>query len=192
MFVTAVARRAGRARLRPPVARVPRAGGGLLRRAHATARYTSSVQQAVASGRDLWGGAPAPRARRPDLRRRAQVPARRSPGDAVGGAAADRERLVLPPAVVPVHARTARPSSRCTSRTAARSSRGASAAPSLSVFVGAGQRALRLVPGPPAAGAAGGGLPADPADLLHRRERASATGRSRSSVARTARTARAR
>ena len=43
------------------------------------------------------------------------------------GTAADHERLLLPPALVPVHARTDRPSSRCTSPTAARSSRAASA-----------------------------------------------------------------
>ncbi len=157
----------------------------------ATAAYTSSVQRAVASGRDLWGG---------ELLRARGGPtyaaARRfldsaHAGNAVAGAAADRERLVLRPAVLPVHlVRVDR--LRAARRGRERDRHPARRRPVALRLRRLRQRALRVLHGAPAAGAAGGGLPADPADVVHRRERASATGRSRSSAVPTVRTARAR
>ena len=90
----AVGATAGRARTADAASCTPRA---------ATAAYTSSVKQAVASGHDLWGarllharGGPTYAAARNFLTPLTQ-------GDAVAGSAADHERLLLHPVVLPVH-----------------------------------------------------------------------------------------
>ena len=92
----------------------------------ASSAYSSFVARAVDSNTDLWGskllaqrGGPTYEAARGLL-----APLTRG---VQWGATLTASGVVLRAALVPVHARTARPSSRCTSPTAARSSRGGSA-----------------------------------------------------------------
>ena len=116
------------------------------------------------------GIAAAPRARRSDLRGGETVPHAAHARDAVAGTAADDDRVVLPAALVPVHA------VRLDSLRAARCRRQRDhhATHRRPVALGLrrlGERALRIVRRPAAGGAPRRGIPPDPADLLRRRRR---------------------
>ena len=111
-----------------------------------TSDYTASVERRWRRAATSGAAAPA-RARRPDLRGGAQVPDAADAGGAVGRHDADRERLLLRAVVVPVHpvrldrVRAARRGRERDHHAAHRT------APSLTIYVGVRQRALRLVRG---------------------------------------------
>ena len=149
--------------------------------------YARSVRRALLAKRDLWGEPAARGAERADLRGGEPLPRAAALRGGPRRAPADRVGRLLPPVLVPVQRVRAR-SRRSTSPTAARSSRGGSAAPSLTVSVGTRRaRAVRLLPRAAHPGAARRRLPADPRDLVRRRAPESSTGRSRSSGACSAR-----
>ena len=152
----------------------------------ATAGYTSSVQQAVAAGPDLWGarllharGGPTYAAARRLLTPLTQ--AMQWQGRPLTASGSYYMPLSFPftsygSTVFALH--VADGSEIITRRIGG---------PSLAVYVGDGQRALRLVPRLACSrpSSRDGYLPIA-ADVVHRRRRASATGRSRSSAAPTA------